>query len=315
MAVDTKAILEKPVEKPSEPPKKKGFIDEWKEKHESRIKEFRYSFHMFSRSPLAIVGLLTVLVFLLIMIFAPYIAPYGPMDWDWNHMKEAPSLQHLFGTDDRGADVFSRVIWGSRLSMPVGFAVVISAVIVGTIIGIISGYYGGAVDELMMRITDIFLSFPYLVLAMVVCAALGRSLENVMFAMTITWWPSYARLVRGQVLSIRENKYVEAARALGASNTRIMFRHILPNSISPIIVQATMDVGGAILTAAGLSFIGFGAKPGQAEWGRMVSDGSNYFFGQWWIATFPGLVILLITLGFNLFGDGLRDILDPKLRR
>jgi peptide/nickel transport system permease protein len=287
----------------------------WRERNDSRINEFKFSVKLFSKSPLAVIGLIIVIAFILIMIFAPYLAPYGAQERNWGALKQAPSAQHIMGTDDTGGDVFSRIIWGAQLSLPVGFIVVIVAVLAGSVVGAISGFYGGWIDELIMRVTDIFLSFPSLVLAMVICAAMGRSLENVMIAMTIVWWPGYARLVRGQVLSVRENKYIEAARALGAKDRRLIFRHILPNSFSPIIVQATMDVGNAILTMAGLSFIGFGAKPGQAEWGRMVSEGSNFMMHQWWMATFPGLAILIICLGFNLFGDGLRDILDPKLRR
>lgn len=296
-------------------PPKQSPVAKWRERNDSRIKELKYSIRLFSKSPLAVLGLIIVLGFLLMMIFAPFIAPYPAEEWNWNEIKQPPSAQHLMGTDDLGGDVFSRIIWGSRLSLPVGFAVVIAAVLIGSTVGAVSGYFGGKVDEFFMRITDIFLSFPNLVLAMVICAALGRSLENVMLAMTLVWWPTYARLVRGQALSIREFKYIEAARALGADDRRIVFKHLLPNALSPIVVQATMDVGSAILTAAGLSFIGFGAKPGQAEWGRMVSEGSDFMMGQWWMATFPGLIILLVTLGFNLFGDGLRDILDPKLRR
>lgn len=308
MAVETQELV-------LQAPPKQNPLNDWFLRNDSRIKELKHSIRLFAKSPLAVLGFLIVVGFLLMMIFAPYIAPYAAETWDWNSMKQAPSAQHLMGTDNRGGDVFSRIIWGSRLSLPIGFAVVFAGVVIGSTVGAVSGYYGGKIDEFFMRITDIFLSFPNLVLAMVICAALGRSLENVMLAMTIVWWPTYARLVRGQALSIREYKFIEAAKALGADDKRIVFKHLLPNTLSPIIVQATMDVGNAILTAAGLSFIGFGAKPGQAEWGRMVSEGSNYMMGQWWMATFPGLVILLVTLGFNLFGDGLRDIMDPKMRR
>lgn len=296
-------------------PPKEGTFSQWLEKNNSRIKEFKYSLKLFSKSPFTIIGMIIILIFIIMMIFAPYIAPYESEAWNWDQMKLPPSMQHLMGTDQNGGDVFSRIVWGSRLSLPVGLTVVILAVIIGSSIGAISGYYGGIIDEFVMRITDVFLSFPYLVLAMVFCAAMGSSLEHVMLAMTITWWPTYARLVRGQALLIRENKYIEAAKSLGADDKRIIFRHLLPNAISPIIVQATMDVGNAILVAASLSFIGFGARPGQAEWGMMVSDGSKYMMNQWWMATFPGLAILLVALGFNLFGDGLRDILDPKIRR
>lgn len=295
--------------------KKRSRFSEWSERNESRIKEFKYSIDLFKKSPLAVLGFLIVLTFLLVALFAPFIAPFGAEERNWNELKLPPDATHLCGTDQLGGDVFSRIIWGSRMSLYIGFSVVAATIIIGTIVGAVSGYFGGKIDELMMRITDIFLAFPSLVLAMVICAALGRSLENVMLAMTIVWWPTYARLVRGQALIIREQKYIEAAKAIGADDKRIIFRHLLPNCVSPIIVQATMDLGNVILTAAGLSFIGFGAKPGQAEWGRMVSEGAGYMMGQPWMATFPGLAILIVCLGFNLFGDGLRDILDPRQRR
>ena len=196
------------------PPKGRVF-SQWLEKNDSRIKEFKYSLKLFSKSYLTIIGLIIILIFIFMMIFAPYITPYGAEAWNWDQMKLPPSPQHLMGTDQNGGDVFSRIVWGSRLSLPIGFAVVISAMIIGSSIGAISGYYGGNIDDFVMRITDVFLSFPYLVLAMVFCAAMGSSLEHVMLAMAITWWPTYARLVRGQALSIRENKYIEAARGSG----------------------------------------------------------------------------------------------------
>ncbi len=211
--------------------------------------------------------------------------------------------------------MFSRILWGSRVSLYVGFMVVLSAVVIGSVVGGISGYFGGIIDELVMRVTDIFLAFPYLIFAMVICAALGRSTENIMIALAITWWPSYARIIRGQALTVREQKYIEAARAVGGTDFHIIVKHLLPNSLSPIIVQSTMDLGGVILTAAALSFIGFGAQPGAAEWGRMVSDGAQFMMTSPWIVTFTGLAILLACLGFNLLGDGLRDIMDPKMRR
>jgi peptide/nickel transport system permease protein len=296
-------------------PKSKGRVDLWLEKNNSRIQDLRYSIKLFFKSPLAVLGLLIVAVFVLVALLAPYLAPYGAMHRDWYNMFNAPSIQHLFGTDDMGGDVFSRIIWGSRISLYIGFLVVITSVIVGAIIGGISGYFGGFIDEIMMRITDIFLAFPSLILAMVICTALGRSIENVMLALCITWWPTYARIIRGQALSIREQKYIEAAKAVGGTDRHIIIRHLLPNSLSPIIVQSTMDFGNVILTAAALSFIGFGAQPGAAEWGRMVADGSNFMMNSPWIVTFTGLAILLVCLSFNLFGDGLRDIMDPKSRR
>lgn len=308
MATQTQEVIKKDIKKPS-------ILDDILKKNEARFKELRHSAHLFSKSPLAVIGMIIVVIFFLVAIFAPYIAPFDASDRFWNDIKHAPGDQYIFGTDDTGGDVFSRIIWGSRISLYIGFSVVAISVVAGTIIGAVSGYFGGKVDELIMRITDIFLAFPNLVLAMVICAALGRSIENVMLAMTIVWWPVYARLVRAQALSIRESKYIEAARSIGASNFRIITKHLLPNSLSPIIIQATMDLGTVILVAAGLSFIGFGAKPGQAEWGRMISEGSRFMLDQPWMATFPGIAILIVCLGFNLFGDGLRDILDPKMRR
>ena len=308
MAVETQEVI-------TGQKKKGSIIKNWSDKNESRIKEIKHSIRLFRKSPLAMLGFVIIVMFLLVALFAPYIAPFGAEERNWKELKQAPSEKHIFGTDDTGGDIFSRILYGSRTSLYIGFSVVSVAIILGTLVGSISGYYGGKIDELMMRITDIFLAFPSLVLAMVICAFLGRSVENVMLAMTIVWWPAYARLVRGQALSIRERKYIEAARAIGASDFRIITKHLAPNSFSPIIVQATMDLGNVILVAAGLSFIGFGAKPGQAEWGRMISEGAAYMLNQPWMATFPGLAILIVCLGFNLFGDGLRDILDPRQRR
>ncbi len=227
----------------------------------------------------------------------------------------APSWKHLFGTDISGGDVFSRVIWGTRIDLTIAIVVVLSASVVGSAIGAFSGFKGGKIDEVLMRVTDIFLAFPGLILAMAIAAALGRNLGNLTIALTVVWWPPYARLIRGQVLSEREKLYVEAARAAGASPMRIIFRHVLPNSIYPLLVNATLDLGGVILTAAGLSFIGFGAGAGVAEWGLMIADGRNYLFESPWMATFPGLAILFSSLSLNLVGDGLRDVLDPRLRR
>ena len=207
------------------------------------------------------------------------------------------------------------VVYGSQTSLRISVMVVAIATLLGIVLGGLAGYFGGVIDEVLMRITDVFLSIPYLILALAVAAALGRSIDHIMEAMIITWWPSYARLFRGQVLAIREQQYVEAARSVGASNSRILFRHILPNSISPLLVEITLDLGAVLLTAAGLSFIGLGASPGTAEWGLMISQGRTLMFHAWWYVTFPGLAILFVVLGFNLLGDGLRDVTDPKLRR
>lgn len=287
----------------------------WLERNESRIKELKHSAKLFSKSPLAMMGLVIIIIFLLVALFAPLLVTHSADYMDVTNADAEPSSQHKLGTDDHGGDIYSKIIWGSRVSIQIGVMVVFSAIIMGTIVGSIAGYYGGLVDEIFMRITDIFLGFPSLVLAMVICAALGSSITNVMIAMAVVWWPPYARLIRGQVLSIKERSYVEAARAIGASDFRIIFRHILPNSFSPLMVQATMDLGSVIITAAGLSFIGLGAQPGAAEWGRMVSDGRQALQFHPGETTFPGLAILIVCLGFNLLGDGLRDILDPRMRR
>jgi len=277
-------------------------------------------------------GLILIIFVILIAIFAPYLAKEHPSyvevstdqgttrieeRWDIKFEDKLlpPSNEHFFGTDDFGRDIYSMVIYGARISLRICLMVVFSATIIGILIGGIAGYFGGKMDELLMRTTDVFLSIPYLILAMAVAAALGRSIEHIMMALVVVWWPSYARLLRGQVLSIKENQYVEAARSIGASNWRILFRHIIPNSFAPLLVQITLDLGAVLLVAAGLSFIGLGAPPGTAEWGLMIAMGRTHMFHAWWYATFPGLAILITVLGFNLLGDGIRDITDPKLRR
>lgn len=295
--------------------KKKSFIDDWKEKNDSKIKDWKHSISLFTKSPLAMIGLFIVIFFMLVAIFAPYLAPY-PNNWrDLSLQSQAPSSTHILGTEIYGGDIFSMIIWGSRVSLVTAFAVVLSIVIFGTIVGAFAGYFGGIIDEALMRVTDIFLAFPSLVLSMVIVAALGSGLQNVMISIAIVSWPTYARLIRGQVLSIKERNYIEAARAVGSSDWRIISKHLIPNSLAPTIVQATMDVGSIIITSAALSFIGMGAGPGEAEWGRMINDGQAMLLNAPWISTFPGLAILLFCLGFNLLGDGLRDIMDPRMRR
>ena len=297
-----------------------------------RIREFRFSLFLLRKSLLAIVGLAIVILIVMMAIFAPVLAPPGkdPMQIprDYDQPKPPGAEGHLLGTGFLGGDIYYGITWGSRTSIGISLFVVITATIVGLVLGAVSGYYGGKIDELLMRITDVFLSVPSLILCMAVVSVLTRSLENIMLALTIVWWPPYARLVRGQVLSVRESTYVEAARAVGAKRSRILFRHIVPNCLSPIIVNMTMDIGVVVLVAAGLSYIGFGAPAGTAEWGKMVADGQQYFLSEipypypngpsynpWWMVTFPGLMIFIYVMGFNLLGDGLRDILDPRLRR
>lgn len=283
--------------------------------------EFRYKMYLFKKSPLAIMGLAIIITIVLIAFLAPYLATHDPDEIDPYNRHDAPSDEHYFGTDELGRDIYSMVLHGAHLSLRIGIIVVSIALLIGITLGLTAGYYGGWVDEIIMRGTDIVLAFPGLILAMAIVATLVASdpkadrLMLVMIALAAVGWPGYVRLVRGTVLSVKENTYVEAARSLGAGNGRIMRRHILPNCLSPIIVTASMNLGSVILAAAGLSFIGLGAEEGTAEWGQMVAVGSQFLVKSWWMATFPGLFILITVLGFNLFGDGLRDVLDPKLRR
>ena len=265
------------------------------------------------KQPLAVVGLAIILFMIVIAILAPVIAPYDPYHQIPEDRLQSPNLHYFFGTDDMGRDIFSRVIWGSRLSLAAAAVVLSLSTSIGILIGAFAGYLGGKVDEILMRITDMFLAFPAMILAMVIASALGPSLLNAMIAIAVVWWPWYARLIRGQILSIKTMEYVEAARALGASNRHILWKYILPNCSAPLIIQATLDSGYAILTTASLSFIGVGALAPTPEWGSMISIGRSFILVQWWYPTFPGLAIFLTVAGFNLLGDGLRDILDPRL--
>lgn len=288
-----------------------------------RLREWKYGVYRLRQSLLAIVGLVLVAVYVIVALLAPIIAPPAPtqndpyqMPFNFASELEAPSFEHPFGTGVIGVDIFYGVVWGSRISIVMGLAVVATGAIIGTILGGIAGYFGGKVDEIIMRVTDVFLAMPLLILAMGVSVALGGGLFNIGLALAIAWWPGYTRLVRGQVLSLRENQYVEAARAIGASDWRIIRRHILPNALSPILVQTTLDIGTVILVSAALSYIGFGPSgSGFAEWGTLVSNGQQYMQRAWWPVTIPGLAILGFSLGFNLLGDGLRDLLDPRLRK
>jgi peptide/nickel transport system permease protein len=265
-------------------------------------------------SPLTVIGLVLILFFALCALLAPVLAPMDPTDQMLSLRLTPPSPGHWLGMDQLGRDVLSRLLFGARISLMVGLVVVFSAGIVGTVVGLIAGYAGGIVDEALMRLTDVFLAFPPLILAMAIAGALGPNLNNAMIAIAVVTWPVYARLVRGQVLALREREFVEAARGIGASTPRILLRHLLPNTLAPILVQASFDMGGAILAAAGLSFIGFGARPPTPEWGVMISEGTKFFSTQPWLSFFPGLAILLTVTAFNLIGDGLRDTLDPRLR-
>ncbi|MFX1603703.1 MAG: ABC transporter permease, partial [Promethearchaeota archaeon] len=248
-------------------------------------------------------------------IFVPFFAPYGPTERVWTETLQPPGGTHIWGTDQNGGDIFSMTMWATRIDLEIAITVVAVSLAIGTLIGVAAGYFGGAVDEVIMRITDVFFAFPGLILAMAIVSALGgRNLDTITVALTLIWWPTYSRLVRGQVLIEREKLYVEAARSVGASDMRIMMTHILPNTIQPVIVQATLDMGRVLLTAAGLSFIGYGAEAGTAEWGLMIAQGQDHFT-LYWLLFYPGMAMLLCALAFNFVGDGVRDIMDPKLRR
>jgi peptide/nickel transport system permease protein len=249
----------------------------------------------------------------LMVVISTFIAPHSVDRVDLVNRLAPPSTLHFFGTDELGRDVFSRVLVGSQISLPTGLAVVAFALLIGTVYGAVAAYAGGKLDELMMRVADVFLSFPPLILAMAITAALGIGVINAIIAMVVVWWPQYARLTRGLVLVQRDQEYVQAARMLGYGPLRIMARHIAPNAFGPLIVLTTLDVGNAIITFAGLSFLGLGVTPPTPEGGSMVASG-RLLLSQWWVAAFPGLAILSVVLGFNFLGDGLRDWLDPKSR-
>jgi len=265
--------------------------------------------------PLTLVGAGIVLLVSATGLAAPLLAPYDPLAISIADRLQPLSLAHPLGTDHLGRDLLSRIIHGARVSLGVGVTIAALGAFIGTVLGLLAGYLGGKVDEVIMRVCDMFLAFPALILAMALAASLGPSLENTMLALVIIWWPWYARIMRGQVLALRESEYVMAARALGAGTGRLMFRHLLPNAIPPIIVQATLDIGNAILIASSLSFLGFGAQPPVPEWGAITSEGRTFLRDYWWYPTFPGLAIMVTVMGFNLMGDGLRDLLDPRLRR
>lgn len=268
-------------------------------------------------NPLTTFGLLIVFMLIITSLFAPFLAPYPDQGRGLSNLEErlaAPSAKHLLGTDYLGRDILSRIIFGARISLRAAIVVVLIVISIGVPLGLIAGYFGGKIDEIIMRSADMILAFPSLLLAVAIIASLGPSLLNALIAICIPWWPWYTRLMRSQVISSKEMQFVESARAIGASRWRIMFRHILPNCISPIIVQATLDMGFIILALASLGFLGLGTQPPAADWGVMVSDGREFFMKQWWISTFSGAAIFLTVLAFNLVGDGIREAMDPKIR-
>ena len=268
----------------------------------------------FGYNPLSLFSLILIAVLVLTGLFAPVLSPYDPVEISPDLRLTPPSGAHALGTDEVGRDILSRIIWGARISLQIGLTIVFFAATIGLFIGLISGYFGGILDQVLMRFTDMFMSFPTLVLAIAMTAALGPNLFNAVLAMIIVWWPIYARLIRGEVLIVKEKEYIKAIKALGAHPFKILFFHVLPNSIDVIIVRASIDFGNAVMFCAALSFIGLGAQPPQPEWGAMVTTGRDYLRDAWWLVTFPGLAIFLTVMAFNLFGDSLRDFLDPKLR-
>ncbi|MFG1495354.1 nickel transporter permease [Saccharospirillum sp. HFRX-1] len=266
------------------------------------------------RNPLALIGLLIIIALLLVAALAPLIAPYSPIASDLGARLQPPSAAHWMGTDELGRDILSRIIYGSRITLFIVLLVAVISAPIGLLIGTVAGYFGGWIDRILMGITDIFLSMPRLILALAFVAALGPGIENAVIAIAITAWPVYARIARAETLTFRQAEFISAIRMQGAGHLRIIFRHVMPLCMSSTIVRVTLDMAGIILTAAGLGFLGLGAQPPLPEWGAMISSGRNFILDQWWVATMPGFAILIVSLGFCLFGDGLRDVLDPRNR-
>jgi peptide/nickel transport system permease protein len=280
--------------------------------------EFRLSLYLIQRNGLTRASMIIVILIFLTAIFAPFIAPYPGDAFTDIHPPEAllqPSLQHLFGTDDMGRDLLSRIIYGTRISIMSAVYVVVFSFLIGSTLGAIAGTLGGWIDEIIMRIADIFLSFPALLLALFFATVLGPSLTNAQIALVISWWPWYTRYMRGQAVSVKERPFVQAAIAIGTKKPKIIFKHVFPNCISPLIIQAAMDMGGVILCLASMSFLGLGAQAPTPEWGLMITTSKAYFLDAWWYGIFPGVAIFITVLSFNLFGEGLREILDPKTRK
>jgi peptide/nickel transport system permease protein len=289
----------------------------WAERHQSTIRLIRLYLRTFARNGSAMLGLVLVLFFFLIAAIGPWIVPFPEDATGAVHMDQKlqpPDSVHWFGTDEVGDDVFTRVVIGTRITLQIACIITGIAILIGVPLGIFAGYVGGWVQEVIMRVTDVFLSIPGLILAVAIVGALGPGIINAMLALSLVWWPGYVRLVQAKTLSLKNEIYVEAARSMGASTLRIVFVHILPNCASPIIIKGSMDMGMSILGAASLGFLGLGAQPPEPEWGAMISIGRNYLPDWWWYSVFPGLAIFITVMGFNLIGDGLRDMFDPKNR-
>lgn len=298
---------------------RRGRIGKWLEEHESQIREFKHSLRLLRKNPLSVAGLIIILALVIIAIFAPYISPYPEQATEPNLVKEeillSPSQHHLMGTDRLGRDILTRIIYGTRIALTVVVFVIALGLLIGVPLGAIAGTCGGKIDTVIMRICDVFLSFPSLLLIIIIVAVIGPSLMHAMLAIVISWWPWYTRIIRNEAISVRERAYVKAANSIGVPKLAIVFRHILPNSIAPVITQATLDGGAVILSLAGLGFLGLGAQPPSPDWGLMIATSRGTFPLSWWWTTFPGLAIFLAALSFNLLGDAFRDAFDPRLRR
>jgi peptide/nickel transport system permease protein len=281
---------------------------------QARLGQFYRLARDLSRNPLAMVGLAVIVLLLVVAALAPWLAPYSPVEGMLTNRLKPPSAAHWMGTDELGRDILSRVIHGARITLVIVLLVAVIAAPLGLIIGAVAGYYGGWADRVLMGVTDIFLSLPRLILALAFVAALGPGIENAVIAIAITAWPVYARIARAEVLTFRNSEFLAAVRMQGASGLRIIGLHVVPLCLSSTIVRVTLDMAGIILTAAGLGFLGLGAQPPLPEWGAMISKGRAFILDQWWVATMPGFAIVVVSLGFCLFGDGLRDVLDPKQR-
>jgi len=273
----------------------------------------RIVWRRFRENPLSVAGLIIIFILATVALFAPLISPYGPATINVYNVLSPPNNAHPFGTDDLGRDVLSRIIWGSRISLSVGFIAIGIAATIGTAVGAVAGFYGGIVDAVMMRFVDIMLSIPTFFLMLAVIAILESSIHIIMIIIGLTGWMDVARLVRAEFLTLKERDFVSAARAIGASNPRIIFRHVIPNALSPVFVFATFGIAGAILTESALSFLGLGVQPPQPSWGNILTSGKDYITVAWWLSLFPGLAILITVLSYNLVGEGLRDALDPRL--
>ncbi|MEM1679206.1 MAG: ABC transporter permease [Ignisphaera sp.] len=280
--------------------------------------EISSTFKLIRSNPLSIASIVIVATFIIVGLISPYIVPYPADAWGYSYNLETrlvpPSPKHIFGTDEMGRDLFSRVVLGARFSLIIAIGVVSIALAIGIVVGLVAGYMGGSVGMILMRITDMFLAFPPLLLAIAFATTLGRGLINVIISLALSWWPWYARLIYIQVNSVKNLLFVDAARIIGLSTTKIMFRHILPNSLTPVVIQAALDMGSAILEAAGLSFLGIGVPPPIPEWGLLISQGWALINTAWWISLFPGIAIVITVVGFNLLADTFQEIMDPRLR-